>query len=65
MATRFKTYEGDTEQWEYRFWQEGLQRRAERRYGRPSRQERAPAGARQGTDLVNENGHNDITVRIL
>ena len=36
MATQFigiKTHQSDTEQCEHRFWQEGSQRRAERRYG--------------------------------
>ena len=61
MATRFiriKTYEGDTEQREYRFWQEGSQCSAERRRGNSARS--LPAKPAKEPTWQNETGHNDI-----
>ena len=69
MATQFigiKTHESDTEQCEYRFWQEGLQRRAERSYGNAYEARRGksarslPAKPAKESTWQNGTGHNDI-----
>tara|TARA_B100000676_G_scaffold109717_1_gene109656 strand:- start:395 stop:637 length:243 start_codon:yes stop_codon:yes gene_type:complete len=69
MATQFigiKKHESDTEQCEYRFWQDGLQRRAERSYGNAYEARRGksarslPAKPAKEPTWQNETGHNDI-----
>ena len=76
MATQFieiNTHESDTEPCEYRFWQEGSQRRAERRYGNTCKDRRGnsvrslPAEPAKETTWQNGTGHNGhvSAVRIL
>ncbi len=76
MATKFigiKTHKSDTEPCEYRFWQEGSQRRTERRYGNTYKDRRGnsarslPAKPTKEPIWQNGTGHNGhvSAVRIL